>query len=68
MGILPSCAYAGTARHNAPRAALFQAAAGTEAEAKPADRRYRVLSIVGGIALSLLVGGALLMVLAFNIG
>jgi hypothetical protein len=43
-------------------------AAGTEAEAKPADRRYRVLSIVGGIALSLLVGGALLVVLAFNVG
>jgi hypothetical protein len=44
------------------------AAAGTEAEAKAADRRYRVLSIVGGIALSLLVGGSLLMVLALNVG
>jgi hypothetical protein len=44
------------------------AAAGTEAEPKPADRRYRVLSIIGGIALSLLVGGALLVVLAFNVG
>ena len=36
--------------------------------AKPADRRYRVLSIVGGIALSLLVGGALLIALALNVG
>ena len=44
------------------------AAAGTKAGAKPADRRYRVLSIVGGIALSLLVGGALLIGLALNVG
>jgi hypothetical protein len=44
------------------------AAAGSKAGTKPADRRYRVLSIVGGIALSLLVGGALLVVLAFNVG
>ena len=49
-------------------AAAHHAAAGTEAKAKPADRRYRVLSIVGGIALSLLVGGALLIVLALNVG
>jgi hypothetical protein len=49
-------------------AVAHTAAAGTEAEAKPAHHRYRVLSIVGGIALSLLVGGALLMVLALNVG
>ena len=48
-------------------AAAHNAAAGT-AGAKPANRRYRVLSIVGGIALSLLVGGALLIVLALNVG
>ena len=49
-------------------AVAHNAAAGTEAGAKPADRRYRALSIGGGIALSLLVGGALLMVLALNVG
>jgi hypothetical protein len=36
-------------------AAAQHAAAGT----KPADRRPRVLSIVGGVALALLIGGAL---------
>jgi hypothetical protein len=36
-------------------AAAQNAAAGT----KPADRRRRVLSIVGGVALALLIGGAL---------
>jgi hypothetical protein len=36
-------------------AAAQHAAAGT----KPADRRRRVLSIVGGVALALLIGGAL---------
>ena len=49
-------------------AVAHNAAAGAEAGAKPAARRYRVLSIVGGIALSLLVGGALLIVLALNVG
>jgi hypothetical protein len=49
-------------------AAAHHAAAGTEAKAKPADRRYRILSIAGGIALSLLVGGALLVMLALNVG
>ena len=43
-------------------AAAQNAAAGT----KPADRRHRVLSIVGGIALALLIGGGLLVVAAFN--
>jgi hypothetical protein len=27
---------------------------------KPADRRHRILSIVGGVALALLIGGGLL--------
>ena len=36
-------------------AAMQNAAAGT----KPADRRHRVRSIVGGIALALLIGGGL---------
>ena len=49
-------------------AAAHTAAAGTAAGAKSADRRYRVLSIVSGIALSLLVGGALLIALALNVG
>ena len=39
-------------------AAAQNAAAGT----KPADRRHRVLSIVGGIALALLIGAGLLIV------
>ena len=37
-------------------AAAQSAAAGS----KPADRRHRILSIVGGIALALLIGGGLL--------
>ena len=48
-------------------AAAHNAAARAEAGAKPADRRYRVLSVVGGIALSLLIGGVLLIVLAHNV-
>jgi hypothetical protein len=43
-------------------AAVQNAAAGT----KPADRRHRVLSIVGGIALALLIGGGLFIVAALN--
>jgi hypothetical protein len=39
--------------------ALF-AAQTAAAEAKPADRRHRVLSVLGGIALTLLIGGALI--------
>jgi hypothetical protein len=35
------------------------AAQNAAASTKPADRRHRVLSIVGGIALALLVGGGL---------
>jgi len=33
---------------------------------KPADRRHRVLSIVGGIALALLIGAGLFVVAALN--
>jgi hypothetical protein len=33
---------------------------------KPADRRHRVLSIVGGIALALLIGCGLVVVAALN--
>jgi hypothetical protein len=43
-------------------AAAQNAAAGT----KPADRRHRVLSIVGGIALALLIGAGLFIVAALN--
>jgi hypothetical protein len=30
------------------------------ADAKPADRRQRVLSVLGGVALTMLIGGALI--------
>jgi hypothetical protein len=43
-------------------AAAQNAVAGT----KPANRRHRVLSIVGGIALALLVGVGLFVVAALN--
>jgi hypothetical protein len=43
-------------------AAAQSAAPGT----KPADRRHRVLSIVGGIALTLLIGCGLLVVAALS--
>ena len=33
---------------------------------KPPDRRHRVLSIVGGVALALLIGGGLFIVAALN--
>jgi hypothetical protein len=39
--------------------ALF-AAQTAAADAKPADRRDRVLSVLGGIALTLLIGGGLI--------
>jgi hypothetical protein len=39
--------------------ALF-AAQTAAADAKPADRRHRVLSLLGGIALTLLIGGGLI--------
>jgi hypothetical protein len=35
------------------------AAQNAAASAKPADRRHRVLSIVGGIVITLLIGGGL---------
>jgi hypothetical protein len=38
------------------------AAQGAAAGTKPANRRHRVLSIVAGIALTLLIGGALVVV------
>jgi hypothetical protein len=38
------------------------AAQGAAASTKPANRRHRVRSIVGGIALTLLIGGALVVV------
>jgi hypothetical protein len=37
------------------------------ADAKPADRRRRVLSILGGIALTLLIGAGLLIAAALTI-
>jgi hypothetical protein len=37
----------------------FVAAQTAAADAKPADRRLRVLSVLGGIALALLIGGGL---------
>ena len=43
-------------------AAAQNAAAGT----KPAGRGHRVLSIVGGIALALLIAGGLLIVMALS--
>ncbi len=43
-------------------AAAQNAVAGT----KPGNRRHRVLSIVGGIALTLLIGAGLLIVAALN--
>jgi hypothetical protein len=43
-------------------AAAQNAAAGT----KPAGRGHRVLSIVGGIALALLIAGGLLFVMALS--
>jgi hypothetical protein len=42
------------------------AAQNAVAATKPADRRHRVLSIVGGIALALLIGAGLLIVAALN--
>jgi hypothetical protein len=42
------------------------AAQNAAASTKPAGRRYRVLSIVGGIALALLIGGGLLVVAALS--
>jgi hypothetical protein len=42
------------------------AAQNAAASTKPANRRHRVLSIVGGIALALLIGGGLFVVAALN--
>ena len=42
------------------------AAQNAAASTKPANRRHRVLSIVAGIALTLLIGGVLVVVAALN--
>ena len=42
------------------------AAQGAAAGSKPADRRHRILSIVGGIALALLIGGGLFVAAVLN--
>ena len=50
-------------------AAAQNAAAETQnaaAETKLADRGHRVLSIVGGIAIALLIGGGMLVAAALN--
>jgi hypothetical protein len=41
-----------------------QTAAG---DAKPVDRRQRILSVLGGIALALLIGGGLFLAAAFTL-
>jgi hypothetical protein len=45
--------------------ALF-AAQTAAADAKPADRRHRVLSALGGIALAFAIGGGLLLAVALT--
>ena len=45
--------------------ALF-AAQTAAADAKPTDRRHRVLSVLGGIALTLLIGSGLLLAVALT--
>ena len=45
--------------------ALF-AAQTAAADAKPTDRRHRVLSVLGGIALALLIGSGLLLAVALT--
>jgi len=42
-------------------------AAQTVADTKPADRRQRVLSILGGIALALLIGAGLFIAAALTL-
>ena len=46
---------------------LLAAQTATAADAKPADRRRRVLSVLGGIALTLLIGSGLLIAAALTI-
>ena len=41
---------------------LFAAQTAAAVDAKPADRRHRVLSILAGIALTFLIGGGLVIV------
>jgi hypothetical protein len=38
------------------------------ADTKPADRRQRVLSVLGGIAIALLIGGGLFIAAALTLG
>jgi hypothetical protein len=42
------------------------AAQSAAADAKPVDRRHRVLSVLGGIALALLIGGGLFIAAALT--
>ena len=37
------------------------------ADTKPADRRQRVLSVLGGIAIALLIGGGLIIAAALSL-
>jgi len=39
---------------------LFAAQTAAAVDAKPADRRHRVLSVLAGVVLSLLIGGGLI--------
>ena len=43
------------------------AAQATAADAKPVDRRQRILSVLGGIALALLIGGGLFIAAALTL-
>jgi hypothetical protein len=43
------------------------AAQRTAGDTKPADRRHRILSIVGGIALALLIGAGLFVAAALTL-
>jgi hypothetical protein len=43
------------------------AAQSTACDTKPADRRHRILSIVGGIALALLIGAGLFVAAALTL-
>jgi hypothetical protein len=43
------------------------AAQNAAADTKPADRRHRVLSVLGGLALALLIGGGLFIAAALTL-
>jgi hypothetical protein len=42
-------------------------AAQSAADTKPADRRQRLLSVLGGVAIALLIGGGLLIAAALTL-